>query len=311
MMDGNQALARRIENMSPARRALVERRLRGAGSVSVGKSSRWSPLVEIQRGTSKSTLFGIHPLTGTVTYYLELARSIDEGLTFQGIQARGLNEGDEPHTSMEAMAAYYVEALREVQPEGPYMLMGYSLGSHIAYEMAQQLRAAGSGVSLLAFLDTSRSDSNTGFDGEFDDAAYWYLRYRKTLDVQLNELRSLDPEAQIDYIVERLRRSDDQPSYMSMPHANPHRMLKIEKSNHQALFTYRHKPYAGPITLLRTAERDASPSDPPDMGWAAYAGGGLTVHRVPGCHQTLLFSPHVETVGRVLKGCIADATQGT
>nr|QEO73776.1 thioesterase [uncultured bacterium] len=307
-MAGNEALARRIESMSPARRALVERRLRGAGSASVGKNSKWSPLVEIQPGNSKNILFGVHPLTGTVTYYLELARNIDEGLTFQGLQAKGLNKGDEPHTSMEAMAAYYIEAIREVQPEGPYMLLGYSLGSHIAYEMAQQLQAAGSRVSLLVFLDTSRSDGNTGFEGEFDDAGYWYLRYHKTLDVQLNELRSLDPDGQVDYIVEHLRRSDDPPSYMNMPHANPHRMLKVEKGNHQAIFTYKHKPYAGPITLLRTAERDASPSDPPDMGWEEYAGGGLKIHRIPGSHQTLLFSPHVEAVGRILKECIADAT---
>lgn len=297
-----------MAKMSPAQRALVERRLRGTGSASAGKSPGWSPLVEIQRGSSKNILFGVHALSGTVTNYLELARSIGEGQPFQGVQARGLNKDAEPHTSMGAMAAYYVEALRELQPEGPYMLAGYSLGSHIAYEMAQQLDAAGSRVSLLLFLDTSRSDRNTGFEGEFDDALYWYSRYRRTLDVQLGELRGLDPDGQIDYIVERIRRSDDQPSYMSMPHCDPRRMLKVEKCNHQALFTYTHKPYAGQITLLRTAERDASPSDPPDMGWGPYAVGGLKIHRIPGSHQTLLFDPYIEAVGRVVKGCIDDAT---
>lgn len=297
-----------MANMSPAQRALVERRLRGIGSGFVSKSSGWSSLVEIQPGSSKNVLFAPHALSGTVTIYLELARSLAEGQTFQGVQSRGLNKDDEPHTSMEAMAAYYVEAVRELQPEGPYMFVGYSFGSHVAYEMAQQLHAAGSKVSLLAFLDTSRSDSNTGFEGEFEDALYWYSRYRRTLDVQLSELRGLDPDAQIDYVIERIRRSDDQPSYMSMPHCNPHRILKVEKCNHQALFTYKHKPYAGQITLLRTAERDASPSDPPDMGWGPYAGGGLKIHRIPGSHQTLLFDPYIEAVGRVLKGCIADAT---
>ena len=305
-MIGNESLTRRIAHLSPAQRVLVERRLRGSGSVS--KSSKWSPLVEIQPGSSKNILFGIHALSGTVTGYLELARNIAATQTFYGLQARGLDTDDEPHTHMEAMAAYYVETLRELQPEGPYMFVGYSLGSHIAYEVAQQLHAAGSSVSQLVLLDTSRSDRNTGFEGEFEDAVYWHSRYRKTLDVQLSDLRSLDPDGQVDYVVERLRRSDNPPSFMSMPHCNPHRMLKVEKCNHQALFTYKHKPYPGQVTLLRTSERDASPNDPPDMGWEPYAVGGLKIRRIPGSHKTLLYSPHIEVVGRVVKECIAEAT---
>ncbi len=41
------------------------------------------------------------------------------------------------------MAATYLEALLAVQPEGPYLLGGWSIGGVIAWEMAQRLRRQG------------------------------------------------------------------------------------------------------------------------------------------------------------------------
>src|SRR6185503_2382423 len=70
-----------------------------------------------------------------------------------GLQARGLDENQVPHTRIEEMAAHYLEAIRSVQPDGPYLLGGWSMGGVVAYEMAQQLAAQGQQVSLLALLD--------------------------------------------------------------------------------------------------------------------------------------------------------------
>ncbi|MDQ3802523.1 MAG: thioesterase domain-containing protein [Acidobacteriota bacterium] len=305
-MANSETLASRLAHLSPAQRALAEKRLRGGAAASGIKSSVWSPLVEIQPGTSTKIFFGVHALSGTVTGYLDLARRIGEDQTFYALQARGIDTDDEPHARLEMMAAYYLEALREFQPEGPYLLGGYSLGGHIAFEMAQQLCAEGARVGLLALLDTSRSDHNTGWDGEFDGALYWHSRFRNDLNLPLGHLRSLAPDRQVDYVVERLKLADKQPPFMSMPHANPRRMLKVEKGNHQALFTYKHKPYPGVITLLRTA-RDARPTATPDLGWGPLAAGGVEIHRIPGDHKTMLKSPNIEVVGRVLKECIAKA----
>jgi thioesterase domain-containing protein len=266
----------------------------------------WSPLVEIQPGTSKKIFFGIHALSGTVSGYLDLAIRIGEDQTFYALQSRGIDTDDEPHTHLGMMTAYYLEALREFQPEGPYLLCGYSLGGHIAFEMAQQLYAAGSEVSLLALLDTSRSSLNTNLDGEFNDAFYWYSRFRNDAGLQLGHLQSLNPDRQIDYVVEQLKLSDKRPPFMNMPHANHHRMLKVEKGNHQALYGYRHKPYPGRITLLRT-ERSASPSNIQDLGWGQIAAGGVEIHNIPGDHKTMLKSPGIEVIGQVLRECIAKA----
>lgn len=329
-------ISSRLARLSPAKQALLQARIRGARPparrgpdspvaehapcdkglspparprpVSENKSSGWSPLVVMQQGTSDKIIFGVHALSGTVTDYICLARNIGEDQTFYALQARGVDTEDEPHTRLEAMAAYYLEAVREIQPEGPYLLTGYSLGGHVAFEMAQQLSAEGSRVALLALLDTPRVACNVDWDGEFDAARYWCWRNRKKgLNLSVEHLRSLDPDQQIECVVEQLRLADKPPPFMTRPHANPRRILKVEVSNYQALFNYRHRPYPGRLTLLRT-RRDSLPTEvPEDLGWGPVAAGGVDVHWLPGDHNTMWESPNVEALGRVLMECIKAA----
>ncbi|MFB7248334.1 amino acid adenylation protein [Streptomyces populi] len=69
-----------------------------------------------------------------------------------GIQARGLNAFETPHTSLAEMAAADVAAIRRTSPEGPYTLWGYSFGARVAHEAARQLERAGQRVEHLLLL---------------------------------------------------------------------------------------------------------------------------------------------------------------
>ena len=91
-----------------------------------------SSLVAIQPDGSRRPLFLIHPAGGHVFPYAHLARHLGSDQPCYGLQARGLEEGQEPHSRIEDMAAYYIEALRTVQPRGPYLLGGWSMGGVIA-----------------------------------------------------------------------------------------------------------------------------------------------------------------------------------
>jgi amino acid adenylation domain-containing protein len=57
-------------------------------------------------------------------------------------------------STMAALAARCIEAVRKLVPEGPYRLGGHSLGGLVAFEMANQLEEAGAEVELLTLLDT-------------------------------------------------------------------------------------------------------------------------------------------------------------
>jgi thioesterase domain-containing protein len=71
-----------------------------------------------------------------------------------GIQARGLDGCDLPHSSVEEMADEYIRAVRNQQPEGPYFLCGYSFGGLVAFELARRLSSSADKVAFVGLLAT-------------------------------------------------------------------------------------------------------------------------------------------------------------
>src|SRR6185436_20110427 len=114
-----------------------------------------SPLVEIRPVAegSRSPLFLVHPANGHSNSYLALGRHLAPDLPLYVLQSPGLTGGS-LYTGMEAIAAAYVDALRSVQPRGPYRLGGWCVGGTFAYEMARRLRAGGDEVELLVLVDS-------------------------------------------------------------------------------------------------------------------------------------------------------------
>jgi thioesterase domain-containing protein len=63
-------------------------------------------------------------------------------------------DGASHFPAVEELALQYIDAVRRIQPAGPYRLCGYSKGGLIAYEMARVLVSRGEEVSFLALLET-------------------------------------------------------------------------------------------------------------------------------------------------------------
>jgi acyl transferase domain-containing protein len=117
------------------------------------QASVWSTLVPIRAIGIHLPLFCVSGIHGNVLVYADLAKHLGTSQPFYGLQSRGLDGIQPPHTSIEEMATYYIAAMKSVQPEGPYFLGGFSLGSKVVWEMAQQLHQQGQKVALLALFD--------------------------------------------------------------------------------------------------------------------------------------------------------------
>ncbi|MFC4080505.1 non-ribosomal peptide synthetase [Amycolatopsis samaneae] len=106
-------------------------------------------LLTIRGGGDRPPLFCVHPAGGLSWCYTPFVQHVPPEVPIYGLQARGV-DGRTPFAgSLAEMAADYVERLREVQPRGPYHLVGYSFGTAPAHEMAVQLRALGEEVALV------------------------------------------------------------------------------------------------------------------------------------------------------------------
>jgi thioesterase domain-containing protein len=115
-------------------------------------------LIQLNTKTRGRPVFWIHGALGSVEAYQAIADRSDR--PFYAIQARGFMTPHAPLHGVQAMAAYYIEAIRSVQAQGPYDIGGFCLGGIIAYEMTRQLQEQGQTVDTLAMVD---SPDNTAF----------------------------------------------------------------------------------------------------------------------------------------------------
>ncbi len=111
-------------------------------------------LLLMKAGTEGPPIFIAHGLGDTVFDLFRLVDTIESSRPIYGMQARGIDGVGEPFTSVEAMAGFHFDAITELQPQGPYSLIGYSLGGLVVLEIAQRLLASGEKVGLLALVDS-------------------------------------------------------------------------------------------------------------------------------------------------------------
>jgi thioesterase domain-containing protein len=104
-------------------------------------------------GDAAFPLYCAHPITCDVTPYVPLARCLGSDRRVFGIQMPAAKLDATFGLPVEALASYYADSLSRYQPDGPLALAGWSAGSTIALEMAQQLRARGRDVRLLVVFD--------------------------------------------------------------------------------------------------------------------------------------------------------------
>ncbi|WP_185832431.1 non-ribosomal peptide synthetase [Streptomyces sp. WAC 04229] len=126
-------------------------------------------------GTARP-VFCVHPGSGMSWCYSGLVRHVPADVPVYGIQATGLDgEGALPAT-LEELAAEYADLVQEAQPEGPYRLLGWSLGGNVAFAMAAELRARGREVELLAFLDAYPRQAGSGAEAPLAEVFAHNLR---------------------------------------------------------------------------------------------------------------------------------------
>ena len=276
------------------------------------KAPPHSSLVAIQPGGKRRPFFLINPAGGHVFPYVHLAHHLGSDQPSYGLQARGLEEGQEPHTRIEDMAAYYVEALRTVQPWGPYLLGGWSMGGVVALEMAQQFQAQGQKVALLALLDTRIPTADEELDDEEFDARLLidFVRYfGLSLDLR-DSLARLPKHELLERVLEHAKRAGLMPADIEVSQAQP--FIELCKADFRATQNYLLHHYPGRITLFKADQELASTSSDPTLGWSEWAAGGVDVHVVPGNHATMVYKPHVEVLAERLRACLdqAQATEG-
>ena len=283
-----------------------------------GWESPWASLVPIKPGGSKPPFYCVHGVGGNILEYLDLAKYMDVDQPFYGLQAIGL-DGKRPieNLTVEQMATRYIEEIRGFQPRGPYYIGGSSFGGLVAYEMAQQLTAAGEEVGLLAFFDTN----GPGYPKLLPTTTAWKRRADWWLDrvaLHWGNLRASRGRDKLRYVGDKTRRWNKQFRWKRQRLWDqirervgqafwPEGIKQVRVIGYRAATTYKPQPYAGRATLFRATEQPRGIYPDPTLGWDGLVQGGLKIHDTPGHHGAIVREPRSRVLAEQLQDALTEA----
>ena len=283
-----------------------------------------SYLVPIQPHGSKIPFFCIHGAQGEVLFLKSLANHLSRDQPFYAIRSPGQNGETAPLTCIKEMAKLYIKEIKTIQPQGPYLLGGYSFGGLVAFEMARQLKEQGQEVSLLALLDCYAQESlkylplHNRFLQHFRNFVsigpdYFFNKF-KTLRTRIM-YRLLKDETMKNNYFHHLTSTK---YFYNLINEFPNYTVEdlklwenLYKANLQASSNYIPSVYAGKITVFR-AKIDPTQDfyqSVPKCGWSELSNQEIEVYDCTGDHYTFIEEPHVQSLARQLQSCLVSATE--
>ena len=261
----------------------------------------WTPLVTIARGCDAiRPLFCVHGAGGNILNFRALATVLDPTIPFLGLRSLGSDGGRETDSSIEEMAARYLDAVRLRQPHGPYRLAGYSGGGVIALEMAQRLIADGEEVEDLFFFDTlapNVANRNLSLMRRLWAARKWDAKF--ALEWRHRRRRADQARENNERIRALFSAGQSLPDELAGP-----RMVALYN---RAQAAYSPAPYDGRVSIFRA--RKASTlflAAGPMLGWDGLLRGKVFNHVVDCDHFTMMLQPAIREIGAILNQKLLD-----
>jgi acetoacetyl-CoA synthetase len=267
---------------------------------------QFSPVVLVKAGCEQPPILIVPGLAGALPFFGP-AQQIRTAHPIYGIQAKGVDGMDEPLDSIDDMAGFYLDSIKDLQPRGPYILVGYSFGGLVALEMAQRMTRNGHEVALLVLVD-----------------AYPHPRYlAPSLRLGLGArrlMRNVFGARQrlsnaISHLVRRLEHRlhvactrhggncRKEPSRLAFEQTT----LRVKEKAYIALAGYQPRFYPGKIKFLKSESDSYFPADPVAV-WAKLA-AEFEFETVPGGHQDMV-TTGFESLAAVLTRHIKEALDG-
>ncbi|MGV9409270.1 amino acid adenylation domain-containing protein [Nocardia sp. NPDC003693] len=262
-------------------------------------------VLPIRATGTRTPLFCAPPMAGMSWCYAGLTRFLPDDQPILGLQSPALTEADWDPATLRDVVRRYVSEMRKIQPEGPYRVLGYSLGGILAHAIATELEADGQRVDLVAILDSYP-------ETEFTD-------FRSSLRDELAQV-GVGPEAFPDGDLRNL----DGDALAAVHAAIPADLAVLTLERFQQIYRgavrsmelgseYRHAVLDGPLELFRaTFGRDGAGQPHSAADWRPYVTGPIGEYPVETRHQLMTTAEAFADIGPKLAELIerADRERG-
>jgi amino acid adenylation domain-containing protein len=245
-------------------------------------------LVAIKPIGTKPPLYIIHGEGLNVLKFSTLVNTVDEDQPIWGLQARGLNGVDEPMDDMQAIAEDYLQEILRHNPDGPYILGGYSFGGYVAVEIQKRLDAMGKDANTLIMFDT---------DSERLEKKRWYKvlpeKIKRNAPKLLSFIKSNLAKDEFKLPSPKMSKKETEAFY--------EQIKKIQVKHLMAFNNHKMTSFNAKVLLFRAKISVHYVDDTKYLGWTRFAKHGVDVFEVPGDHRSMLEHPNVQTLASLLQ----------
>lgn len=273
-----------------------------------GREANFGDLVPLRLGGNKPPLFCLYG----ILLYRELAEQLDPEQPVYGVYLQEeidllktgkIDQQTSIFSSVPKIADRYLQAIRTLQPHGPYYLAGESFGGVVAFEMAQQLQAIGEEVALIALFDSKAPLCHNNLSRrqrlKLHARLLWQQGPSYLTDKVQNNLKSVQKRLSTGWYQASQRLALGRKSIApAQADTLPQDIRQAVRD--RAMQAYVPKPYTGRAVLFRAMDRDAFDYSDRCMGWSTFT-DHLEIYDVPGDHLGILQHPNVPVLAEQLQ----------
>jgi non-ribosomal peptide synthetase component F/thioesterase domain-containing protein/acyl carrier protein len=271
----------------------------------------YSSLVPVRTGGTKPPFFMLH----SYLLYQGIPGVLGPDYPFYGLRELDTDAKD---LTVDKRASLYLDAMRSIQPQGPYYIGGWCAAGPLVVETARQILASGESVGYLVLFDSWRPGYAAELAREQAGTAEMSLRARldRKYRFHRNQLSPLSQSQRLRYVFSvvgnKLSSIRNRIYLKNWAFAEwfcrqfglqlPHFMHNVSLTTLNSLKEYRGvEPYMGSMTLIRAKEAPYIPGAKEHCGWDAIVKGGVEVAWAPGDHESMFLEPHLQTVGNLMR----------
>uniref|UniRef100_A0A8B9P5E4 Fatty acid synthase n=1 Tax=Apteryx owenii TaxID=8824 RepID=A0A8B9P5E4_APTOW len=265
--------------------------------------------------STERPLFLVHPIEGSITVFHTLASRLH--MPCYGLQCTKAA----PLDSIQSLAAYYVDCMKQIQPEGPYRIAGYSFGACVAFEMCSQLQAQqnasqalnslflfdGSHSFVAAYTQSYRAKLTQGNEAALETEAlcafvqqFTGIEYNKLLEILL-PLKDL--EARVNAAADLITQIHENINREALSFAAASFYHKLKAADKYIP----ESKYHGNVTLMRAkTHNEYEEGLGGDYRLSEVCDGKVSVHVIEGDHRTLLEGDGVESIIGIIHSSLAE-----
>jgi nonribosomal peptide synthetase DhbF len=247
------------------------------GSIPEGQADPFGTVLPVNSdtGTGKLPVWFFHGGGGLGWAYFSFATHLQDRPAY-ALQARGFDGTDVLAGSVEEMVDDYVTQILEVQPEGPFYLIGWSYGGTVGHAVADALDRRGHKVALMAILD-----SHPGGHG------FTEIHAGKKVSDYREELEEF-----FGYYIN----TDNQDELLD-------NMSKVLANDMSIMMKFESPVYRGDVLFFSATLKD----EMYDQLWRPYVLGDIEVHDVRATHHEMNLPAPVAEVFEVVNRKLAEA----